>query len=230
VPLAEWQSKKARDLLKLLIARRGRPVPRDALMEALWPDQAPERLGGRLSVALATVRSVLDPGKREDREQFVQGDTGTIRLNLGAVDVDVDRFLDVAEEAIALRRAGPSREASDRLEAAESVYGGEFLEEDAYEDWAMPLREQARAVYVEVARLLAEDAGAAGDPAAVTRFSLRILERDPYDEAAHLGLVSALAAAGRHGEAHRFYRAYCAAMDQIGVEAAPYPGAALSRP
>ena len=35
--LAEWQSKKARDLLKILIARRGRPTPRDYLMEALWP-------------------------------------------------------------------------------------------------------------------------------------------------------------------------------------------------
>lgn len=46
----EWQSKKARDLLKLLITRRGRPAPRDWLMEVLWPGQDPGLLSNRLSV------------------------------------------------------------------------------------------------------------------------------------------------------------------------------------
>src|SRR6185369_7923057 len=41
VPITDWQSKKARDLLKMLVARRGRPVPRETLIEALWPDQDP---------------------------------------------------------------------------------------------------------------------------------------------------------------------------------------------
>ena len=64
MPTGEWQSRKARDLLKMLIARRGRSVARQVLMDGLWPDEDPERLGNRLSVALATVRSVLDPEKR----------------------------------------------------------------------------------------------------------------------------------------------------------------------
>jgi DNA-binding SARP family transcriptional activator len=58
---------------------------------------------------------------------------------------------------------------------------------------------------------------------ATTRYSLRVLERDPYDEPAHLGLVAALDGAGRHGEARRRFRAYCARMDEIGVESAPFP-------
>ena len=56
-----WQSKKARDLLKILVARRGRPTTRETFFELLWPDEDPEPLGNRLSVAQATVRSVLDP-------------------------------------------------------------------------------------------------------------------------------------------------------------------------
>ena len=44
---------------KVLVARRGRPVPRTVLMEALWPDEDEERLSNRLSVALTTVRSIL---------------------------------------------------------------------------------------------------------------------------------------------------------------------------
>ena len=56
VAVAEWQSKKARDLLKILVARRGRPISREALFEALWPEEEPEPLANRLSVALTTVR------------------------------------------------------------------------------------------------------------------------------------------------------------------------------
>ena len=59
VPVEDWQSRKARELLKVLVARRGRAVPREALMEALWPDEDPARLSNRLSVALSTVRLSL---------------------------------------------------------------------------------------------------------------------------------------------------------------------------
>ena len=51
-------------------------------------------------------------------------------------------------------------------------------------------------------RALAEDpAVAAGNPEATIRYDLRLLERDRFDEGAHLALVGALSAAGRHGEA-----------------------------
>ena len=76
------------------------------------------------------------------------------------------------------------------LELAEAAYTGDFLEEDRYEDWAEPLRNEARAVYIDVLRALAESTGAA-------RYFLRIIDRDPYDEPAHLGLVAALQAQRR---------------------------------
>ena len=60
VPRSAWRSRKARDLLKMLVARHGRPVSRDALIEALWPEEDPARCANRLSVALSTLRGVLD--------------------------------------------------------------------------------------------------------------------------------------------------------------------------
>src|SRR4029078_5234414 len=74
VPLGAWQSRKARDLLKILVARRRRPNTREALMEALWPGQSPGPLGNRLSVLLSTVRGVLDPRKRRDQDHLVRAD------------------------------------------------------------------------------------------------------------------------------------------------------------
>ena len=220
-----WQSKKARDLLKILVSRRGRPTTRETLFELLWPDEDPEPLANRLSVALATVRSVLDPDKRFAADWFVGGDKQAVWLDLSHVEIDVEAFLAAAAEGLRLTRGGDPAAAQVALEAAEARYGGEFLEEDPYEDWAVGLREEAQATYISVTRLLADGAAAAGDADGGTRYYLRILERDAYDEAAHLGLVGALLAAGRHGEARRRYGIYADRMEEMGVEAAPFPTA-----
>jgi ATP/maltotriose-dependent transcriptional regulator MalT/DNA-binding SARP family transcriptional activator len=223
VPTTAWQSKKARDLLKILVARRGRPTTRDTFFELLWPDEDPEPLGNRLSVALATVRSVLDPDKGHPAEWFVSADKSAIGLDLEHVELDVELFLAAAANATRLARNGDTSGARASREMAESLYGGDFLEEDPYEDWAVSLREEAQATYISIARTLAEDAATNGDADGATRFYLRILERDPFDEGAHLGLVAALVAAGRHGEARRRYGFYSSKMEEISVEAAPFP-------
>jgi ATP/maltotriose-dependent transcriptional regulator MalT/DNA-binding SARP family transcriptional activator len=225
ISLVEWQSRKARDLLKILVSRRGHPVPRDVLMEALWPEQSPTKLGPRLSVLLSTVRAVLDPEKRFDPDHVVAADAATVWLRLENVPVDVERFVDAAANGLALLRAG-SPDAEHQLVEAEAAYTGEFLEEDGYEDWAISLREEVRATYLEVVLALADGSVARGDSAAAARYYRRVLERDPYEEPAHLALVAALVSAGRHGEARRCYHAYCARMEEIGVEAAPFPGRA----
>jgi len=223
LPAAAWQSKKARDLLKILVARRGRPVPRTALMEALWPDDDPGKLANRLSVALSTVRAVLDPDKRHAAEPLVVADPECARLDIERVAVDVEAFLSDAAAGLKLRREGRIIEAAERLARAEAAYTGAFLEESPYDDWAVPLREEARAAYIQVLRVLAAAAVPSGDHETAVRCQLRILEHDPFDERAHLDLVSALAAAGSHGEARRRYRDYTARMAQIDVEAAPFP-------
>ena len=221
VPVEEWQSRKARELLRVLVARRGRAVPREALMEALWPGEPPGRLANRLSVALSTLRAVLDPKKQFDPERFVCADRAAAWLDGEHVAVDVERFLADAMAGLTSRRAGAPD--GGRLVRAEAAYAGDFLEEDAYEEWASPLREEARAVYIDVARALAQEAAAAGDVDGAVRQFLRVLEKDPYDEGAYLALVEALAGSGRHGEARRSFRAYCARMEEIGVESAPFP-------
>jgi DNA-binding SARP family transcriptional activator len=218
-----WRSRKAREVLKILVARRGRPVTREYLMETLWPGEDPEPLANRLHVALSTLRSVLDPERRYDGDAFVATEGDAVRVRFEQLDVDVEEFLADAEAGLALLRTGAAAEAVPRLARAESRYGGDFLEEDLYADWSAALREQARAAYLEVAAALADHASAAGDTDAATRFLLRMLEHDPYDERAHLRLVSTFAASGRHGDARRHYRHYCARMDELDVEAAPFP-------
>ncbi len=219
-PTTAWQSRKARDLVKILVARRGRPVPRDALMEALWPGEDPAHLSNRLSVALSTARAVLDPEKRYEADRFVVADRNAVRIDLGHARVDLETFSTAAADALAARTDG---DADELLRRAEAFYTGDFLEEDAYEEWAIMPREEARAVYLDVLHALTEAARLAHRVDDVARYARRSLERDPYDERAHLDLVAALESAGRHGEARRAYGTYCARMEEIGIESAPFP-------
>src|SRR5690606_9279309 len=49
--IARWTSRKARTLLKILVARRGAPIAREQMMDLLWPDGTPDELSNRLAVA-----------------------------------------------------------------------------------------------------------------------------------------------------------------------------------
>ena len=218
VPADEWQSKKARDVLKLLVARRGRDVPREALVEALWPDDDPALTANRLSVALSTLRRVLDPERAHPPEHFVRSAGEAITLEPGRIVVDCEAFEAEGQAGLAAAETGRREEAVELLEAAEAAYSGDFLEEDVYEDWAVAPREELRSTYVAVGLALAR---LSDDPRAAAHYLRRIVERDPYDEATHLGLVSALQSARPHGEARRAYSIYVGRMEEIGVEPAP---------
>jgi DNA-binding SARP family transcriptional activator len=225
VPAGEWQSKKARDVLKILVARRGRPTPREQLMEALWPDDDPARSTKRLSVLLTTVRAVLDPGRVHEPDYYVVGDNYAVSLNLAHVAVDVEAFLTEASAGLELVRQGRTAAGLDGLAAADKLYRGEFCEEDAYEDWATDLREEARAVAMACLRIRAEQASLDGEVDLAVRCYLWLLAKDCYDEPAHLGLIQLLAGAGRHGEARRRFDCYTIAMAELGIRPASFPGA-----
>jgi ATP/maltotriose-dependent transcriptional regulator MalT/DNA-binding SARP family transcriptional activator len=217
----DWRSKKARELLKVLIARHGRGTPRDILAETLWPDDESDAVANRLAVALSTLRTVLDPERTHPVDYYVQTDKGTVSLS--GLRADVEDFLAHTQEGLALRTAGNTDQARVLLETAEAEYAGDFLEDDPYADWAVALREEARAAYFSSARALIEMAIGDGEVDLAMRYMLRLLERDPYDEDMHLRLVSLLAQSGRYGEARRRYRIYLTQMAALGIEPAPLP-------
>jgi DNA-binding SARP family transcriptional activator len=218
-----WQSRIARDVLAMLVANRGRPIHREVLIERIWPDDDPAKSSNRLSVAVSTIRSVLDPDRRRDADHFVGGDNETLVLRLDNVTVDVEDFFGDARRGLAELRAGRIDEAAALLDRAESRYVGEFLEDRPHADWATSTREEARATYVQIARIVAGLDLEAGDLDSAARRYLRILERDPYDEPAHLQLIATMSSAGRHGAARQLYGAYAARMAELDVEPAPFP-------
>ena len=207
--LSDWPEESAVGLLKRLTSMPSLTWTRAALQRSLWPGVPAEQAQPLLDKAIDQLRTTLDPSRAYGLEQFVvaRGDTVTLQ----SVEVDVHAFL--AESATG---------EVEQLRRAEARYSGDYLEEHPGERWTFLLREEARARYVEVARALAAAAVRDGEFDAAARFSRRILERDPYDEGAHLSLVAALASSGREQEARSCYTTYATRLDELGLEAVPW--------
>lgn len=244
VPTTAWQSRKARELVKVLAGQLGRPLARDTLAAVLWPEAPPEVALRRLSVLVSTVRGVLDPDRRHPADRYLGTDPATVRINPGHVALDTVRFHDAARAVIAAdssslagaRTAVGGGDRSDdreppggvevlaRLEAVVALYTGDFCDDgEVTGDWVERPRAALAELHREAIRRLARRCLRMGRPESAVGWYLRLTTEDGYDESAHLGLVSALSAAGRHGEAARRYREYLGRMREIEVEPAAFP-------
>lgn len=192
VPLSAWGSRRARQLCKRLAVAAGQPVPREQLIEMLWPDELEEsRMGARLSVLLSNIRRVLGGGLIADR--------AAVALDVASVELDLRRLYDALADG-------------DDLGAVRA-YVGPVLPEDAYDDWASDARDLALRAVIGAHRRLAS--GGAVDE--IVHHASAILELDPYDERAHELLVTTLVAADRPGDAARADDRYRQAMAELGV-------------
>ncbi len=227
VPLTAWRSRQARTLVKILAARRGRPLTRAYVCELLWPDDDPLKTGHRLSVLLTTVRGVLDPERVWPPERYVAADLTGIWLDLRYVALDADSVLQDAAHAADLMEAGDADRAREILVDIDSNYHGDAFEDEPGEEWAEGLREEVRAAWLRSVRRLATLRSREGRVDEAQGLLVRLLVADPYDEQVHRMLVRTLARAGRHGEARRSFDRWVAAMRAIE---APLPDPIVLRP
>jgi len=146
VPDSAWRLRKARELVKLLALAPGHRLHREQLMDVLWRDRDPAAAANNLHQAVHVARRALGFGSIE-----LRGDV--LRL---AAEVDIDRLETAAADA---RDRGTHAE----YEAALSLYRGELLPENRYDDWVGQRRDEL----AELAEALAEERDALGP--AVTR-------------------------------------------------------------
>lgn len=219
--VATWKSKKARTLLKILLARRGDALARDSAIEMLWPDTGSpaediHRMRNRLAVAVTTVRRTLDPARTYPSGYFVESTSEIIRLRSEHLAIDVEQFLDRARQARSTPEGSTDRGAL--LRQAFGIYRGEPLPDAIYEPWAEPLHREAKVAFFDCAHALAEEMTAAGDHYEVALCYQRIIDLDPYDQAAHVGLIAALESLGARHRADEARAQWRVRMAELGLD------------
>jgi DNA-binding SARP family transcriptional activator len=199
----DWLSHKPGQVLKYLVAARGRPVPFEELVDALWPLAGSSAISS-VRQAVHSLRHHLESGRRRyAASRYVLGGRGHYELNTSAVDVDADRFEAAAREGLEHFERGDRQRAVDRLAEASRAYTGPFLADEPYADWALIERDRLDAVAGQALRVLAQLHLDAGDLQAAWPVLNRLSGLEPFDLGVQQQLLAVLIARGRHSEAAR---------------------------
>jgi len=216
-----WSRRTVAALFKCLLTAPGQRLAREQAADLLWPDADRDQSGVNLRAAIHRLRAVLDaPGAGTSYlrsegsilildpqlESPVQQDQGWL---------DADAFAGAARRALAGGDIAVGQAALD-------LYGGEYLPDDPYEEWAAARREELRQQYHALLLRLARLNADAGDTAgAVWRLRL-LLAADPCHEPAARLLMRLLAADGARAEALRAYEVLVRALrDDLDVVPTP---------
>ena len=155
----DWRAlrPKARCLLMLLALHQGRPLHRELLIEALWPEATLSSGVRSLQVAVSSIRQCLAVGGVPGDPIRRQGDA--YELLLPGAAIDVTAFERIIEEARHLRRG----DALTARQTALDLYLGELLPEVGPADWVVEDRERLRLQAAGLAAAAAADAVSVAD-------------------------------------------------------------------
>lgn len=190
VPAAAFGGRLAQRLVRILGTRPGQFVPRDVLVELLWPKQLPADPDANLNVQINRARRALGG-------PLIETAPGGYALTAGeGCVVDSEVFTSLVERGLFELESGRAKEALATLREALRRWGGEPLVEDRYEDWAADYRTRLVSLHQQALEATAGAAIAAGEPTSAVDAARQAVAAGPVNEAAHLALVRALHAVG----------------------------------
>jgi len=209
-----WRGQRALGVLKQVLSSPRRTSPRDVLLDTLWPDADPHRARNRLQVAVSTVRRTV---RRVADVDILEHRDGSYLIPVAVgVSIDVDDFERLVAAGRRAEAEGDDLAATDAYEEAVSLYRGDFLAEDLYEDWTRLRRETLRVTYLNVLDRLAQLHISSRRVGQCIEVAHLILRQDPSREDAHRLLMRSYAAQGRVGQVDRQFeicrRSLCDAL------------------
>lgn len=205
VPDESWRKRKVRLLFTMLASRCGQDIPRDVLLERLWPDMDEERARRNFYVTWSAIkRALVNGGPSSSGASMLRSSGGVCRIT-GAVRVDLQDF----DGAIAsLRRAESTHDAQTTLAAARSlteIYRGELLPGDIYEEWFAETRERAKHDFCDAMVVAARAAEVSGDPDEALTFLRRAGVADPWREDIYQAMMRCQMVSGQRSRAIETY-------------------------
>ena len=216
-----WQRHRARALLGCLLSNRGRRLGREKAMEALWPDLDSETATNRLNGAVHELRQILEPEiARPAASRMLRLERDVLLLaDANQIWIDADIFEGLINKA---NVTSDPMQAEQLLEEAAQLYGGDYLLEELYSEWAIARRESLRRGWMGLLLYLAELRASRGALASAIEPLDRLLATDPIHETAVRRLMLLLTRLDRRGEALRVYDRLASILER-DYESDPLP-------
>jgi predicted ATPase/DNA-binding SARP family transcriptional activator len=200
VEATRWARRKSKMLLKLLALQPQHQLHREQIIELLWPDQGGNAAVNNLYKTVHAARRALEPELVSGNDShFVLTQDQQIMLRAPhELWVDTEVFQRLASDA--LKRADVRA-----CEAALSLYQGDLLTEDPYEDWISAHREQLRQTYDGLLSKFSKLYKELGQYERSVSLLKELIARDVSNEQAYRQLMLLYALQGKRHEALRLY-------------------------
>jgi LuxR family transcriptional regulator, maltose regulon positive regulatory protein len=223
-PREQWRSARALRLFHLLLVHRFQWVPKEMVLETLWPEGDPEKSETSLRQSILLLRKVLEPDLRETRlSRYVRFRGNAYRLDPGkGYSYDVETFEELIRAATRLRGENKARQSEGKLREAIEVYRGGFIKESPYEEFLAAERERLNDQFLRALERLLESSAALGRWQESIPLARHGLGQDPFRESFHSHLVQAQLAMGNRHEALAAYHHYEQVMkSEMGLSPSP---------
>ncbi len=214
---------RVRSLLMLLALRHGRPVHREQLVEALWPEATLASGVRSLQVAVSSIRHVLADGGITEDALCRHGDAYGLELPHA-----VDQVAEFERTVQAARRARGLEAVRLRLEALE-LYAGDLLPEVGPAEWVVEERARLRLLAAGAAAAAAGEATALGDLPTALAAARRSVELDPYHDSSWQQVVTINERLGDHIAAAVARREQARLWADLGLDPPATPAHRLLR-
>ncbi len=195
------RSRQLEGLLKYLLAYRGRFISPEVLVDSLWETKDCPNPAKAIQNLVYRLRALLD---RPNEPSYILFRNGGYGWNTqGEYWLDLELFERLQEDALREYKAGSTD--TDALTQALDLYPADFLSNNAYELWTVPLRQNYRARFTACAEALIALYRAQERHGDIIALCERVTAIDPYNEKVHVGYLEALMATNRIAHARMHY-------------------------
>jgi PAS domain S-box-containing protein len=221
--IQNWHDRKAKLLFELLVSRRPAAVSKDILIETLWPEHSDRGSARNLRSVVYSLRKTLQVLFADNSLLIVMFTQGSYVINPQIeVSVDAEEFEQHWTTGKHLAAEGDMKAAVQEFIRAEKLYLGDYLEDELYEEWTVPVREALRDTYLLMLDKVANIYQSNGDFENCIAYCHKILSKDPTREDIYQRLMCCYGRLGSKSQAMHWYRRCVEVMrSQMNTEVSP---------
>ena len=205
----EWIGNMPKKLLKIILSYGFERIPKDLIMENLWPNEKKSTSETNFKVNLHRLRRLLEPSMiKEFGSSYIHLKDNFISLDGRLWELDIEDFMDLKRKAEIAESKGNTNKAISYLKDALKVYRTDFLAEDLYLETIRAKWEVYRREYLSILFRLAEIYEKKGALKKASAFYKKIITVDPVSETACQKLMLNCFNRGRRNDAIRVYEKF----------------------
>jgi len=215
------RSQQLWNLFKYILTYRNKRIVQENFFDILWNDKECDNPVKALQNLVYRLRILLDcKGVNKGGESIINYSQGCYSWNNESYYwTDVDEFEDNYKKAIVAQENDDFVNAIELYQRAFTLYKGDYLCEDSYNEWVIPVRNYYHRIYMDIIFKLTKilkNYERAGDILKVCEEALMI---QPFEESLHVIYIEALIDGGNMKQAQKQYE-YVTSMlyEEMGVK------------